>query len=515
MNHSTRKEFGDFQTPLELAREVCRKVRDIHGDFDSVVEPTCGLGAFLHAAAEAFPLSSVSGFEISETYRDQAARSIEASGHSSKVSLTHLDFFDADWQAVLSGQPGRLLLLGNPPWVTNAGVSVLGGANLPVKNNFQGHRGIAARTGKANFDISEWMLIHLLEASLGRDVVVAMLCKTATARKVLRHAWLKRWPMGQAALHRIDAQAHFGASVDACLFMLRTGVHGPREAVLYDSLVSAKAPIRFGLVGDDLVADLGAYERLSHLEGASPYRWRSGIKHDCAAVMELTRLSETQYANGLGETVLLESDVVFPLLKSTALHHGRVTPDRWILLTQRRVGDSTRVLASRAPNAWSYLQQHADRFAARKSSIYRRGEAFALFGIGDYAFSDWKVAVSGLHRPPRFQIIPPRGGFPVMFDDTCYYASVGSREEAEVLAKVLNSKTCHELLATLTLPEAKRPITAEILHRLDLRAIAEEAGLLQDWLAHCEQTSGNDAEPRLAQMDLLMEDSMSFMPKIP
>ena len=45
-------------------------------------------------------------------------------------------------------------------------------------------------TGKSNFDISEWMLIRLLEALQGRRATIAMLCKTATARKVLRHAWL-------------------------------------------------------------------------------------------------------------------------------------------------------------------------------------------------------------------------------------------------------------------------------------------------------------------------------------
>ena len=33
----------------------------------------------------------------------------------------------------------------------------------PTKENFQGFSGIAARTGKSNFDISEWMLIQLKE----------------------------------------------------------------------------------------------------------------------------------------------------------------------------------------------------------------------------------------------------------------------------------------------------------------------------------------------------------------
>lgn len=510
MKHSVRKEFGDFQTPLELARQVSAFVHATHGDFDSIIEPTCGLGAFVRAACGEFSAPSIMGHEINAAHRDEAARLVGEDGSTHRVTLRQQDFFDADWQAELAAAPGRLLLLGNPPWVTNAEVSALGGANVPVKNNFQGHRGIAARTGKANFDISEWMLMHLLEASHGRELVMAMLCKTITARKVLRHAWLKHWDVGSATLHRIDAQQHFGASVDACLFMVRTGVKGACEALLFESMTSPRPPVRFGLKEDDLVADLDAYERFSHLEGSSPYRWRSGIKHDCAAVMELTQISETHFANGLGEAVFLERDVVFPLLKCTALYHGRVDPDRWILLTQRRVGEPTHTLAARAPHAWSYLQQHKERFEARKSSIYQRGAAFALFGIGDYAFAEWKVAVSGLHRPPRFQVIPPRRGCPVMFDDTCYFVSAGCADEAETLGKVLNSKPCLELLAALTLPEAKRPVTVELLHRLDLRKIAEEAGLQEEWLSHCERSSGDIQKAALSQMEFSMESPAAY-----
>lgn len=86
-------------------------------------------------------------------------------------------------------------------------MGVIGGRNLPEKSNFQGHGGFAAKTGKANFDISEWMLIKLLEALQGRRAAIAMLCKTATARKVLRHAWLNGLDVGPSSLHLIDAAA--------------------------------------------------------------------------------------------------------------------------------------------------------------------------------------------------------------------------------------------------------------------------------------------------------------------
>src|SRR5208282_5029237 len=132
-----------------------------------------------------------------------------------------------DWESELQMLHGRLLVLGNPPWVTNSAVSALKGSNLAEKENFLGLGGIAARTGKSNFDISEWMLIRLVRALRGREATIAMLCKSATARKLLRYAWQNDGRIAKASLYRIDASAHFGASVDACLLVARTGSAGP------------------------------------------------------------------------------------------------------------------------------------------------------------------------------------------------------------------------------------------------------------------------------------------------
>ncbi len=43
-----RIEYGDFQTPPDLAREICRVLRSERPK--SLIEPTCGTGAFLSAA---------------------------------------------------------------------------------------------------------------------------------------------------------------------------------------------------------------------------------------------------------------------------------------------------------------------------------------------------------------------------------------------------------------------------------------------------------------------------------
>jgi hypothetical protein len=381
----------------------------------------------------------------------------------------------------------------------------MNGSNLPAKQNFLGLRGIEARTGKSNFDISEWMLIRLLNALRGRAALIAMLCKTATARKLLRFGWQNDGRIAEASLRLIDAKKHFGASVDACLLLARTGEAGPAEAEIFDGLAVKRPSATFGLAGQDLVSDIRTYRRLRHLEGLCPYQWRSGVKHDCASVMELLRNEDGALHNKLGEKVSIEPDYLFPLLKCSDLANGRTEPRRFVLVTQRRVGEDTAAIAAKAPRTWSYLSAHRELFAARKSSIYASRIPFALFGIGDYSFAPWKVGVSGLHRAPRFALVGQADGKPVLLDDTCYFLPFESEHEARVVAVILNSQECREFLAALTFTDSKRPITADLLGRLNFRALARDAGCGDEWAASRAHTVRCVRRAASVQAELLME----------
>jgi len=349
------------------------------------------------------------------------------------------------------------------------------------------------------------MLIRLLIALRGRTAAIAMLCKTATARKLLRFAWQNDGRIASASLHRIDAKKHFGASVDACLLLARTGKAGPVEAGVFDELTARRRSTTLGLAGQDLVADIHAYRRLKHLEGLCPYQWRSGVKHDCASVMELRQTAGEPLRNKLGEDVRIESDYLFPLLKCSDLANGRIEPERFVLVTQRRVGEDTKIISKTAPRTWRYLDSHRHLFDARKSSIYSKRVPFALFGIGDYSFAPWKVAVSGLHRTPRFALVGLVGGKPVLFDDTCYFLPFENENEARVVAEILNSKICRQFLASLTFTDSKRPFTVELLQRLNIRAIAGEAGYADDWAASRNRDAHYPEQSLSLQPEFVME----------
>ena len=48
-------EFGDFQTPAELASRVCNLIKQNGVNPVSLIEPTCGVGNFVFSALEYFP----------------------------------------------------------------------------------------------------------------------------------------------------------------------------------------------------------------------------------------------------------------------------------------------------------------------------------------------------------------------------------------------------------------------------------------------------------------------------
>lgn len=470
MKSAAKVEFGDFQTPLPLAREVCDLLRRLGITPSAVIEPTCGVGAFLQAASEAFPGCSLTGFELNPAHAAVAA------ALPIKARVVTADFFTHDWQNELSEETFPLLL-GNPPWVTNAAVSVVSGGNLPTKENIYGLRGLAAKTGKANFDIAEWIILRLIQARRERPAVLAVLCKTATARKVLRHAWRGHHAVHSASLYLIDAQAQFGAAVDACLLLAHLGQAGKTEANIFLSL-HASAPVKkIGLAGADLVADLDAYRSLQSFEGLSPFQWRSGIKHDCASVLELSHAADGTLQNKSGETVDVEPEALFPWCKSTALVRQNGATSQRFLLPQASLAIPAELYLAQHPRALTYLQAHVSDFGARKSSIYKRGGPFAIFGVGDYAFLPWKVAVSALHRPVKFTVVGPADGRPVLFDDTCYYIPFQKESHASFVANVLNSDAATRFLDALIFPGAKRAVTAELLHRLNFAALADAASL--------------------------------------
>ena len=115
----------------------------------------------------------------------------------------------------------------------------------------------------------------------------------------------------------------------------------------------------------------------------------------------------------------LESEFLYPMLKSSELANGREL-SRYMLVTQKAIGEDTAAIAETPPLTWRYLESHGDTLDSRLSSIYRKRPRFSVFGIGEYSFAQWKVAISGFYKSLDFRVVAPCEGRPVVLDDTCY-----------------------------------------------------------------------------------------------
>ncbi len=301
----------------------------------ALIEPTCGIGNFLFAGLDRFKgIGRAVGADINSAYVKEAEATLRRQGGDNRATLVEADFFATDWDRLIGDLPEPVLILGNLPWVTSAHLSRLDSQNLPAKSNFQNHAGLDAITGKANFDISLWMLIRLLEAMNGRRGTLAMLCKSSVARKTLHYGWQNGIMLEKSAIHAIDAECFFDAAVDAVLLVTQFAP-GARdhEATVYPSLSDSSAHTVLGFEDGALLADISAYHRWKHLCGAGGAKWRSGIKHDCSKVMELCR-EGGHYRNGLGELVELEEAFLYPMLKSSGLANGGRRGSRYMIVTQ-------------------------------------------------------------------------------------------------------------------------------------------------------------------------------------
>jgi tRNA1(Val) A37 N6-methylase TrmN6 len=482
-------QFGDFQTPDDLAREVVQTLRVNHQiSPEFIIEPSCGKGAFLRATLGIFENSKIIGLDINKEYVKEAKLSISEYSNSENLTVYESDFFGKDWKDLISNLSGYILVIGNPPWVTSSELSILNSQNLPSKSNFQNRRGIEAITGSGNFDISEWMLLQYVEWLSRKEGTIAVLCKYSVARKVIRQVKQKSGSRFSAHIYLIDAKAHFGASVEACLFILSTDVDDDLDCKVYENLQSIKASYLIGERDGLILRDTVQYEKWKHLAGQDlRYIWRSGIKHDCSKVMELERVHDALFLNGIGEKYSLEESYLYPLLKSSDIGNSRTNNYRkLILITQKLVGDDTSLIQDEAPKTWQYLLEHDEYLKNRKSSIYKNKPPYSIFGVGSYSFKKWKVAISGLYKQLRFCLIEPLDEKPVMFDDTVNFLSFETEEEAKFIFKLVTSSPSLEFLDSMIFWDEKRPITIDILRRLSLKAVARELGVLEDYLRWAE-----------------------------
>jgi len=197
------------------------------------------------------------------------------------------------------------------------------------------------------------------------------------------------------------------------------------------------------------------------------------VKHDAMKVLILT-MSNNTLLNGFQEEVEIEKDLLFPFLKGSELRTPVIKEsNKKIIVTQTVLKEATDYIAVKFPQLWNYLTRHASILDGRKSVIYKGRPRFSIFGIGDYAFKPYKIAISGFYKNPVFSLIVPIENRPVMLDDTSYYLFFDKFQDAFFNWVLLSLESTKEFLSSIIFLDSKRPYTKDSLMRLDLGKLAK------------------------------------------
>lgn len=467
-----KKEFGDFQTPLILTDKISKFISTIVNKPSIIIEPTCGLGNFIKSNILIYGDIKYFGLEINKKYVKEIKKEFKK---YINIDIKNTNFFTFDWEYFFKTYKNQeILIIGNPPWVNNSDLSLFNSENIPIKSNFQNLSGLEAKLGKANFDIAEWILIKLIESlDVNSNVTIALLCKTITARKVLKYIWSKDLNLHDISLHSIDSKKYFDVSVDACLFVAKINNKKSykKYANIYEDLNFNNQILTLGFYRNEIYADIDKYLKYEFLNKKDNcYQWRSGLKHDASKIMELTKVGDNYY-NGFKEKVDIEETFIYPLLKSSDISKSNIKPRKYVIVTQKYTGDDTNKIKNKAPKTWKYLLKYSQKLNNRKSIIYKKQSQFAIFGIGDYSFSPWKIAISGLYKKIHFTLLGTYHKKPIMLDDTCYFISCKTQKEAKNICQALNSNVTKEYLEAMIFFDSKRPIKVDILKRLNINEL--------------------------------------------
>ncbi len=393
-------------------------------DGATVLDPTCGQGAFLEAfvslarregiSVAPDALARLHGIEIVEADKSRLLERMSACYNTELVAnnITTADFITTEIQARYD------VIVGNPPW-TNF-------TDLPdeLKTKwapaFISHQLVEDKRkvllGSSRADVASLVLKKALDGVLtaaGRAAffIPLSIFFNSGANDLFRpfpgsrHGYrvVQLWDFG-----REPAFEGIATRYGAVLFDRQGAQRWPVETdVLRDGIWTRS----YSAAGDQRSGAWRRYEtpdtdeqRCRAIAISPSQKPRQGVNTCGANDVFIFERAGDKLRNGFGKEWELEEELLFPLMNAGSFGRPQRVPQRWILVPHDT--------GSGRPLAWdtiakyqrvaSYLSRYREALIRRKGTLInahiRRGYWWALLGVGPYAFAPWKVAWEALGR---------------------------------------------------------------------------------------------------------------------
>jgi hypothetical protein len=451
-------------------------------DGGTVLDPTCGEGAFLEAfialarregvAVSEDALARLHGIEAVEADRQRLFDRIGAryGAQLPEDTIRTADFINADI-------PGRYdVIAGNPPWINftdlPSALKVKWGPSFISYGLVTDKREVLL--GGSRADVAALIVKKALDGALAEGGRAAFFIPLSMFFNSGANDRFRPFP-GSGHGYRVVRLWDFGdepvfdgisTRYGAALFDRQGAQTWPVETQVRIDEVPTEE-IRAQEIRSDSVSSAGFWRTSwssasDGCSGAWQQRDTPGIGPPPAAPAIAIRPSQKPrqgvntcgandifvferssggFRNGLGEEWELEDALMFPLMNAASFGRPLRTPERFILLPHDTA--AARPLpweaVARHPHAARYLSRHREALCRRKGTLIQghiaRGFWWALLGVGPYAFAPWKVAWEALGR---------KSFTPAVLDGRWQgnqamhaFCPCASREEAEVLAAAL------------------------------------------------------------------------------
>jgi hypothetical protein len=522
VSREIRLALGEYYTPRGVA-ELAVGALDVDDvEAATFLDPGCGSGVFPSVCVE----RKISAMEDTHS-PDEIVENVTASVFgidlnpvavaSTKLNylLTLLPVLDAaeadavelpvfltdalgltrDDEISLGGESFDLaadFLVGNPPWIPWSRLSGTVkarwrdvGGNLDLLP----HDGAASRLGHANDDVSlpfVWVCIdRYLTAGGGASFVLKRAVSKGPAGKLLRTLTVGDRPLALDRVHDFNRLRPFGEQVgaNAAVYALRADADHefPVETVSWTASerddpapdFATRASMCRTLDREETaLVPVDADERASAWVRADAERAalgecahdiRHGVKDDAQAVFSVER-----------ETLAdLEPDLVYPYVKSRhVVKYGLFGHELRLVPLRKANEDNEEELQRRFPKTYEYLDNRREALESRSSSWLEKGPFYNVFGLGEYTWSEYKVAWCRLGFKPHFAVVSTvededLGEKQVVPGDHFMFVAADGEAEAYFLCALLNSATYQRSLKHVA-SEGKASLSKSVVSNLAL-----------------------------------------------
>lgn len=265
-----------------------------------------------------------------------------------------------------------------------------------------------------------------------------------------------------------------------------------------------------------ITASAKTLSALRKMSGPSSYVARKGVYASANGVFWLnisgkrpngdlvvTNLSGAGRISVRSTQVIIEPDLIYPLIRGRDVDRWSVNCDSAILLTHEK-GKRLRAISenemqTKFPKAWKYLYQHKETLL--KTGLFKRfcrptDPFYSMFNIGDYTFADAKLVIREISGGLTCAVATQTDGKVLIPDHKLIIVPTQTLEEAHFLCSVLNSAPSRLFVGSYCL---ETQFSAHIFNLMNVPTYDNRSAhhkKLSDLSrkAHVVKSDGNEAE---------------------